>query len=403
MLPENHTQNLIAHYQKALLIKPDSPTIFYQIGKQYQYLAKFNCAFYYNLKAIQSNPTYHLYYYNLKIVLLFSNIFNQSIEPDYLQLGIDLLKQTIKNQPNFLFSQYLLGNLLSQQGKVKEAIAYYQTFSYQQMLTSHPELAKQHWNPQQLRKPDFIIGGLPKCGTTSIYGYLTSHPQILTAVEKEINFFSHFFHRGLDYYYAHFPAIQNNNYLTGEATPSYFFWANPQGIFQLFPNIKLIFLLRNPVDRAISSFYLVRNLGIGQNSLEETFQFSIKRLKERLKLDLLRVQNKNFSNDFFLKQISLMHTIPSVYIYFIKKWMTVFPKEQILILKSEEFYSNPSATMKQVHRFLNLPDYQLTEYRNYNPGSYSLISDKLRQQLVEFFHPYNQELEEYLGMEFNWE
>lgn len=403
MLPQNQTQNLIAHYQKALLIKPDSPTIFYKIGKQYQYLAEFNCAFACYLKAIKSNPNCHLYYYNLKIVLFFSNIFNQSIEPDYLQLGIDLLKQTIKNQPNFLFSQYLLGNLLSQQGKVKEAIACYQTFSYQQILTSHPELAKQHWNPQQLRKPDFIIGGLPKCGTTSIYGYLTSHPQILTAVAKEINFFSHFFHRGVDYYYAHFPAIQNNNYLTGEATPSYFFWANPQEIFQLFPNIKLIFLLRNPVDRAISSFYLVRNLGIGQNSLEDTFELSIKRLKERLKFDLLRVQNKNFSNDSFLKEISLMHTIPSVYIYFIKKWMTVFPKEQILILKSEEFYSNPSATMKQVHRFLNLPDYQLTEYRNYNPGSYSLISDKLRQQLVEFFHPYNQELEEYLGMEFNGE
>jgi tetratricopeptide (TPR) repeat protein len=129
MLPQNQTQNLIAHYQKALLIKPDSPTIFYKIGKQYQYLAKFNCAFYYNLKAIQSNPNHHLYYYNLKIVLLFSNIFNQSIEPDYLQLGIDLLKQTIKNQPSFLSCQYLLGNLLSQQGKVKEAIAYYQTLT----------------------------------------------------------------------------------------------------------------------------------------------------------------------------------------------------------------------------------------------------------------------------------
>ncbi len=86
-----------------------------------------------------------------------------------------------------------------------------------------------------------------------------------------------------------------------------------------------------------------------------------------------------------------------------KKWMNVFPKEQLLILKSEDFYSNPSATMKQVHRFLNLPDYQLTEYRNYNPGSYSLISDKLRQQLVEFFRPYNQQLEEYLGIKFNWE
>jgi hypothetical protein len=48
------------------------------------------------------------------MILFFSNIFNQSIDPDYLQLGIDLLKQTIEKQPNFLFAQYLLGNLLSQ-------------------------------------------------------------------------------------------------------------------------------------------------------------------------------------------------------------------------------------------------------------------------------------------------
>jgi hypothetical protein len=75
---------------------------------------KFNRAFYYYLKAIQSNPNCHLYYYKLKMILFFSNIFNQSIDPDYLQLGIDLLKQTIEKQPNFLFAQYLLGNLLSQ-------------------------------------------------------------------------------------------------------------------------------------------------------------------------------------------------------------------------------------------------------------------------------------------------
>ncbi|MEH2059258.1 MAG: sulfotransferase domain-containing protein [Nostoc sp.] len=403
MLPEKQTKNLIAHYQKALLIKPDNPTTFYKIGKQYQYVVEFNRAFDYYLKAIQSNPTCHLYYYDLSIVLFCSNIFNQSIKPDYLQLGIDLLKQTIKNQPIFLFAQYLLGILLIQQGKVKEAIACYKTLSYQQILASHPELAKQHWNSQKSRKPDFIICGLPRCGTTSIYGYLTSHPQVLTAVEKEINFFSHFFDRGLDYYYAHFPAIQDNNYLTGEATPSYLCRANPQQIFQLFPNIKLIFLLRNPVDRAISSFYLFNRLGIGQNSLEQTFKFSIERLEERPDFDSLSVQNKKFSKDSLLEEISLIHTIPSVYIYFIKKWMNVFPKEQLLILKSEDFYSNPSSTMKQVHRFLNLPDYQLTEYRNYNPGSYHSVPDALRYQLAEFFQPYNRELEHYLGRKFNWE
>jgi cytochrome c-type biogenesis protein CcmH/NrfG len=95
-------------------------------------------------------------------------MFNQSIDPEYLQLGSDLLKQTIKIKPQYFFAKYLLGNLLSQQGKVKEAIACYQTFSYQQILASHPELAKQHWNPPTSRKPDFIICGLPKCGTTSI-------------------------------------------------------------------------------------------------------------------------------------------------------------------------------------------------------------------------------------------
>lgn len=126
--------------------------------------------------------------------------------------------------------QYLLGNLLSQQGKVKEAIASYQTFSYQQILASQPELAKQHWNPQKSRKPDFIICGLPKCGTTSIYGYLTSHPQVITAVKK-IKIFSLTFYRNLDYYYAHSHVI-HNNYLTSEATPSYFFWANTQQIFK---------------------------------------------------------------------------------------------------------------------------------------------------------------------------
>jgi hypothetical protein len=134
-----------------------------------------------------------------------------------------------------------------------------------------------------------------------------------------------------------------------------------------------------------------------------SFKFSIEHLLKKPELYLLSVQNKKFSKDSLLEQISLLHTIPSLYIYFIKKWMKVFPKEQLLILKSEDFYGNPPATMKQVHHFLNLPDHQLTEYRNYNPGSYHSVPDALRCQLAEFFQPYNRELEDYLGRKFNWE
>jgi hypothetical protein len=191
---------------------------------------------------------------------------------------------------------------------------------------------------------------------------------------------------------AHFPAIQDNNYLTGEATPLYLAFVNPEKIFKLLPQVKLIVLLRNPVDRTISSFYQFQKVGVKQSTLEHTIRFSIETIRKTSIPKIFSFNAGVFSNCSFIDELALFHTIPSLYIYFIKEWMNVFPKEQLLVLKSEEFYSNPSATMKQVHRLLNLPDYQLTEYRNYNPGSYSLISDKLRQQLVEFFHPYNQEL-----------
>ncbi|MEH2059259.1 MAG: hypothetical protein V7K97_24525 [Nostoc sp.] len=59
--------------------------------------------------------------------------------------------------------------------------------------------------------------------------------------------------------------------------------------------------------------------------------------------------------------------------------------------------------MKEVYSFLNLPDYQMPKYPNYNPGSYPPIHDKLRHQLLDFFRPYNQQLEEFLGMKFHWE
>ena len=59
--------------------------------------------------------------------------------------------------------------------------------------------------------------------------------------------------------------------------------------------------------------------------------------------------------------------------------------------------------MKEVHGFLNIPNYQLATYDSYASGTRPLIPHDLRCQLAEFYRPYNQQLEEYLGMKFNWE
>ncbi|MCL2932641.1 MAG: sulfotransferase family protein, partial [Trichodesmium sp. MAG_R03] len=65
-------------------------------------------------------------------------------------------------------------------------------------------------------------------------------------------------------------------------------------------------------------------------------------------------------------------------------------------------YQTPDNTMKQVFDFLGLPEHKLAKYKKLNSGSYTPISDLLRQRLSEYFQPHNYRLEEYLGMKFNW-
>ena len=91
-----------------------------------------------------------------------------------------------------------------------------------------------------------------------------------------------------------------------------------------------------------------------------------------------------------------------IYLNQIANWMTFFPKEQFLIIKSEEFYSQPELTLKQVIEFLNLPEYNLNSYEEFNAGEYLPIAETTKQELQNYFQPYNQKLEDYLGRKFDW-
>ncbi|TAG43921.1 MAG: sulfotransferase, partial [Oscillatoriales cyanobacterium] len=77
--------------------------------------------------------------------------------------------------------------------------------------------------------------------------------------------------------------------------------------------------------------------------------------------------------------------------------LAFFPREQLLVLQSEDLYAGAAATVQQVLAFLELPEYQLSEYQNANPGSYQRVNESVRKLLSDYFQPYNQELEDYLG------
>jgi Sulfotransferase domain/Tetratricopeptide repeat len=405
----DQVDRLITHYQKALLIKPDNAIVHSKLGNLHEAQMNFEEATYHYIKSIEFDHSYFCNYWKLKYSLLQQNWWGRGIESNLLEQGITTVRQAIESQTNFPFAQVLLGDLLTQQGKIEEAIACYQTASYQQINLSDPELVKKHWNNDQKLQPTFLVPGFIKSGTSSLYCYLISHPQILPAVDKELFFFTAFFEQDIDWYLAHFPCVPNSiNYITGEATPIYInFPSLTKKIFHLFPNIKFVILLRNPVDRAISSYFHQYKRNCGYKFIQDNIDDILKKMPSLLdKLQtflwlepsMMKKYRSPSRQDVFSYQL-----MNSLYIYYLKEWLNVFPREQFLFVKSEDLFSNPSVTMKKVFSFLNLPDYPLAEYPNYNPGSYNPLSDDLRQTLAEFFRPHNQKLEEYLGMKFNWD
>jgi tetratricopeptide (TPR) repeat protein len=368
--------------------KPDDCWSYYNLGavlSHQKYWEEAAAAFF---QAIEINPDLPWwFYYNLWEVFVRQNKLDE-VE--------NLCRKVVAAKPEAFWPYLNLGEALTRQGKIAEAIDFYRTVSYKQSFASliSKRTGKmpviQNRNLKPVKVPNFIIIGCQRCGTTSLYTYLAQHPQILTPIKKEMDFFSWHFDRGIDWYLAHFPPMPpGEQFLTGEASPSYFDSLEaPERLYSLFPEAKLIVLLRNPVDRAISQFYRLTDLNWEARSLDRVISDEIERL--------------NQNPEYIIGEEPGNYLARGRYIEFIKNWRTFFPPEQLLILKSEDFYAGAATTVKQVLEFLDLPEYQLSEYQNANPGSYQPVHQSIRDWLRDYFRPYNQQLEEYLSTNFNW-
>ena len=378
--------------------KPDDCWSYYNLGavlSHQKYWEEAAAAFF---QAIEINPDLPWwFYYNLWEVFVRQNKLDE-VE--------NLCREVVAAKPEAFWPYLNLGEALTRQGKIAEAIDFYRTVSYKQSFASliskrtgkmpvpQEETGKmpvpQNWNLKPVKVPNFIIIGCQRCGTTSLYTYLAQHPQILTPIKKEMDFFSWHFDRGIDWYLAHFPPMPpGEQFLTGEASPSYFDSREaPERLYSLFPEAKLIVLLRNPVDRAISQFYRLTGLNWEARSLDRVISDEIERL--------------NQNPEYIIGEEPGNYLARGRYIEFIKNWRTFFSQEQLLILKSEDFYAGAATTVKQVLEFLDLPEYHLSEYQNANPGSYQRVNESVRDRLSDYFRPYNQEVEEYLGRHFDW-
>lgn len=188
-------------------------------------------------------------------------------------------------------------------------------------------------------KANTFIVGAPKAGTTSLHYYLSQHEEVCMSSIKEPNFFS--FQEVSSLYYKA-PSISNSikyqhlfeedKKIMGEASVSYLFYEGvPQRIYDFNPNAKIIIVLRDPVERAISHFLMDRRLGYCSYSLETI------------------LNNKEKHPLYFQQFLEL-----GLYYNQVKRYLDTFGKEQVHILFYADFKTNLDQQMTSLFQFLNL-------------------------------------------------
>lgn len=236
-------------------------------------------------------------------------------------------------------------------------------------------------------KVDFIVAGTQKGGTSALRAYLREHTEICMAREKEVHFFDneqHFKTGAIDYAAYHsFFCPQVSHKIIGEVTPIYMYWYHaPRRIWQYNPDIKLIFVLRNPIERAYSHWNMERARGADSLS----FWDAIHHEKARCR-DALPYQHRVYSyldRGFYSEQL--------------RRFWTYFPREQTLVLKSEELRQHPVKTLERIYRFLGVSARLTISAKTVHATPYARpMSRQEREHLLHIFEHEVRELGQMLG------
>ena len=229
--------------------------------------------------------------------------------------------------------------------------------------------------------PEFLVLGVPKGGTTSLFAWLREHPKIWGHPRKELHFFDGDYHFGESWYCAQFPRFQNGSgILRGEATPNMFSHPQaPERITRLIPDVKAVVLLRDPVNRAVSWIQHLQRLEGLQGSVESW-------LSQELEI----VQSLDADALFRSERIGTGALQDSLYDLHLQRWRnSLADPQQLLLISSEQLFHDPQSQLSAVLGFLGLdpdagPWMQAWKARNVNPGERATLPNNLEARLREY-------------------
>ena len=232
------------------------------------------------------------------------------------------------------------------------------------------------------RLPRFLGLGVQKGGTTSLQRLLEQHPNVFLPRAKELHYFSLHYAKGEAWYRTHFDEAGAKQ-LCGEITPYYVF--HPEAhkrISQLLPQAKLIVLLRDPIDRALSQYFHSKRLGLEPLELEKALNAEVSRLSGANEV-LIHPEGHHQSHQehSYLSRSRYERQLPA--------WQNLYAPEQLLVLRSEDLFCNPDLVWERVLKFLELPLIPLPTIvpANAGKGEAAKVVPELRSALREQLQP----------------
>lgn len=208
--------------------------------------------------------------------------------------------------------------------------------------------------------PNFIIIGAMKGGTSSLYYYIASHPDIIPSIPKETNFFKtgNDFNKGLNWYESLFAG---NGKYAFEASVNYtkrhIFPGVPERMYSVLPGIKLIYVLRDPIERVVSHY--VHNYAEGTES--------------RSLSEIVKDSNSNYVQT-------------GKYYFQIQAFLEYYSDKQLLLIESEQLRKDPVKIVNDVFEFLGIPsEYDLAILRKrFHESSLKKRHSLLEQKLTQY-------------------
>lgn len=300
-------------------------------------------------------------------------------------------------------------------------------------------------------RPDFMLVGGMKCGSTSFARYLSAHPQVKHLGPKEPNYWSwnRYPAKYQDFFVNESPIAnpRPEQSVGGEFSTSYLIHPlAPRRVQANLPELKIFVLLRDPVDRAYSHFIMSTVAGLEK---ECSFEEIVRREMEEVPA-LLAAHERGFLSDegdsktcysgmdgtaisiarhkqgfpgkrirddvdlrdFYLQS----YVFRSLYHDQLNRWLRLFPRQQVMIVQSERFFKYSAHTMNAVAEFLGLGAFEFNQAKQLQrswdagagnaddlPQNYPAMKNETRRLLIDFFKPYNQQLYRLIGEDFGWD